>query len=74
MLRDLLQDLRYGARSLRRSPGFTLLVALTLALGIGANAVVFSIARGVLLKPLAYRDSDRIYSIRTFVPAFANFG
>src|SRR5262249_10055640 len=57
-------DLRVTIRSLVKSPVFSLIAVLTLAVGIGANALVFSIVRGVLLKPLPYAGADRIYSIR----------
>jgi putative ABC transport system permease protein len=58
------QDLRFAARSLQRAKGLTLTVVLTLALGIGANAAIFSLVRGVLLKPLANRDEERLIYIR----------
>ncbi len=59
-LDDLAQDVRYGLRSLRASPAFTLAVVLTLALGIGANTAIFSVVHGVLLRALPYADADRI--------------
>src|SRR5438093_1289770 len=63
---DLLRDLRYAGRDLRRSPGFATLVILIMALGIGANTAVFSVVNAVLLKPLSYRDPDRIVTLSDF--------
>jgi len=61
---NLLADLRFAVRSLIKAKGLTLTVVLTLALGIGANAAIFSVVRGVLLKPLVNRDADRLIYIR----------
>ncbi len=60
LLESLLQDVRYGLRTLARNPGFTAAAVLTLGLGIGANTAIFSVVDGVLLSPLAGRDPDRL--------------
>src|SRR5215510_7217583 len=60
---DLLRDLRYAGRNLRRNPGFAALSILIMALGIGANTAVFSVVNAVLLRPLSYRDPDRIVTL-----------
>ena len=59
-----LRDLKYALRSLVRARGFAITVILTLALGIGANTAIFSVVRGVLLKPLPHRDGDRLVYLR----------
>src|SRR3954471_11243293 len=64
----LLHDMRVALRSLRRAKGLAATVVVTLALGIGANAAIFSVVRGVLLRPLVNRDEDRLIYIRQSAP------
>src|SRR5579863_2443661 len=59
-LESLARDLRYSLRTLRRTPGFTVIAILVMALGIGANVALFTVVRGVLLKPLPFDDPDRL--------------
>jgi putative ABC transport system permease protein len=59
-METILQDIRHGARSLISKPGFTIVAILTLALGIGVNTAIFSVVDGVLLRPLPFKDPDRL--------------
>jgi len=67
-MEGLFQDVRFAARSLLKSPGFAVATVVTLALGIGANTAIFSLINGVLLKPLPYRDGDRLVLLKPSAP------
>src|SRR5262249_3911160 len=70
---DLRRDLMYGLRALRRNPGFTAAVLLTLAFGIGANTAIFSVIDAALLRPMPYPNADRLVMLYG-VPASGNYG
>ncbi len=62
-MNSIAQDVRYAFRMLAKKPGFTAIIVLTLALGIGTNSAIFSVVNSVLLKPLPFRDADRLAHI-----------
>ena len=62
-METLVQDLRYGIRSLAKSPALTIVAILTMAIGIGANAAIFSFVNGLLLRPLPFPEPERLEAI-----------
>ncbi len=73
-IEDLLKDVRYGLRQLRRNPAFTAVAIVTLALGIGANTVIFSLVYAVLLQPLPYHQSSRLVVLNETTPKVGTVG
>src|SRR6202050_235615 len=72
-MHTLISDIRYGFRMLARKPAFTVLAILTLALGIGANTAIFSVVDAVLLRPLPFRDPDKLVQLFETESAPGNF-
>src|SRR5437016_6924932 len=70
-IQDFVQDLHFGFRMLRKSPGFTAVAVLSLAVGLAANTAIFSVINGVLLQPLEYRNPSQLVAIELFVPKLA---
>src|SRR5260370_22678612 len=68
LVETVTQDLRYGWRTLLKSPGFAVTALFTLALGIGANTAIFSVVYGILLRPLPFRDASRLMLLNETTP------
>jgi putative ABC transport system permease protein len=68
LIEEFTRDVRFGWRMLRKNPGFSAGAELTLALGIGANTAIFGVVNAVLLRPLPYRDPDRLVRIASINP------
>jgi putative ABC transport system permease protein len=73
MLAHLLTDMRYGIRQLWKTPGFSVVAVLTLAFGIGATTAIFSVVNGVMLKPLAYPEPERLVRVIEILPQYGRF-
>jgi hypothetical protein len=73
MLAHVLTDMRYGMRQLLKTPGFTIVAVLTLAVGIGATSAIFSVINGVALRPLPFAEPERLVRVVEVVPQYGRF-